>query len=207
MVQRNIQLLSSKPRCQHIKTNGTRCGSPAQRNERFCYFHQQCRPIAIDFHGGYRDYSRSEVLLPAFEDAHSIQLTLRQVTELILRNKIDDKAAGLVLYALQIASSNLKRMELEKPRPTDVVVDPETVAETPLQLTPGVASADSDDRNNEKQPPEVDLIPKAPPEAKTGIEQNDDDLPSGTLQACHRENERKRNEGRRREQTMKQYVN
>jgi hypothetical protein len=102
------------PRCGHIKVNGTQCGSPAQRNERFCYFHQHSRPITFAVGRGYHDYSSSEVILPAFEDAHSIQLTLRQVTELILRHKIDDKTAGLVLYALQIASSNLKRMELEK---------------------------------------------------------------------------------------------
>ena len=41
-----------------------------------------------------------------------------------------------MLYALQIASSNLKRMEAEKPRPAQVVVDTEKVAETPLGMTP-----------------------------------------------------------------------
>jgi hypothetical protein len=123
---------SAAPRCRHIKVNGTQCGSPAQRNECFCYFHQHCRPITLDFRSGYRDYSSSEVILPAFEDAHSIQLALRQVTELILRRKIDDKTAGLVLYSLQIASSNLKRMELEKPQPEQVVIDLEMESETPM---------------------------------------------------------------------------
>ena len=29
------------PRCQHIKTNGTQCGSPALKDNQFCYYHQQ----------------------------------------------------------------------------------------------------------------------------------------------------------------------
>src|SRR5437762_12627530 len=29
------------PRCRHLKVNGTQCGSPALKDHRFCYFHQQ----------------------------------------------------------------------------------------------------------------------------------------------------------------------
>ncbi len=54
----------------------------------------------------------------------------------LLLDKIDDRKAGRVLYALQIAASNLKHMEAEKPRPVQVVVDPAKVAETPLGMTP-----------------------------------------------------------------------
>ena len=45
--------------------------------------------------------------LPPFEDANSIQIALMQVVDAILHNRIDTKRAGLVLYALQTASSNL----------------------------------------------------------------------------------------------------
>ena len=154
------------PRCGHIKVNGTQCGSPAQRNERFCYFHQHSRPITFAFGRRYHDYSSSEVILPAFEDAHSIQLTLRQVTELILRHKIDDKTAGLVLYALQIASSNLKRMELEKPQPEQVVIDLETESETPIAA---ITEAETAQQTSDEE-----------------INRSDEDLPTGTIQACYR---------------------
>ena len=40
------------------------------------------------------------------------------------------------MYSLQIASSNLKRMEEEKPRPVQVVVDLKKVGETPIGMTP-----------------------------------------------------------------------
>jgi len=45
--------------------------------------------------------------LPPFEDANSIQIALMQVVDALLHNRIDTKRAGLVLYALQTASSNL----------------------------------------------------------------------------------------------------
>jgi hypothetical protein len=121
-------------RCQHIKTNGTQCGSPALRGGKFCYHHQECRAERVTVKGA--DGKASEILVPVFEDAHSIQTMVRQVVMLMLEDKIDDKKAGRVLYALQIAASNLKHMEAEKPRPVQVVVDPAKVAETPLGMTP-----------------------------------------------------------------------
>jgi hypothetical protein len=122
-------------RCQHIKTNGTQCGSPALRNEGFCYYHSQSRPERVEVceksakPGG-------EILFPLLEDAHSIQAMVRQVAIMLLRGTIDSKKAGIVLYALQIAASNLKRMDEEKARPVQVVVDTEKVTETPLGMTP-----------------------------------------------------------------------
>jgi hypothetical protein len=182
---------SAAPRCRHIKINGTQCGSPARRNESFCYFHQHCRPITLDFRGGYRDYSPSEVILPAFEDAHSIQLTLRQVTELILRHKIDDKVAGLVLYALQIASSNLKRRELEKPQPEQVVVDLVTESEfgSPVAFPTdtGTACETLASARHERNAPPVNASTQTNEDEGKGKEneRHDEDLPPGTIQACH----------------------
>jgi len=121
------------PKCQHIKTNGTECGSPALKDNQFCYYHQHCRPATFNYRGMYHDYTASEIHLPVFEDVHAIQFTLRQVTELIMRHKIDAKEAGLLLYALQIASSNLKRLKLDEPQPEQVVIDAavEHAVETP----------------------------------------------------------------------------
>ena len=122
-------------RCWHIKTNGTQCGSPALRNGTFCYNHRESRPQRVKVRGEGGKGS-TPVLVPVFEDASSIQMMVRQVAILVLEGKIDNKRAGLVLYSLQIASSNLKRMEEEKPRPAQVVVDTEKVAETPIGMTP-----------------------------------------------------------------------
>ncbi len=122
-------------RCQHIKGNGTQCGSPALRHEALCYYHRESRPERVEVRGE-NGQACGQVLVPVFEDAGSIQTMVRQVVMLVLEGKIDTKKAGTVLYALQIASANLKRMEAEKPRPVQVVVDTEKVGRTPLGMTP-----------------------------------------------------------------------
>ena len=133
-------------RCQHIKVNGTQCGSPARRNEPYCHFHRENQPERVKVGGD----SGVEILMPVLEDAQSVQSVVRQVAMLILGGKIDNKQAGLMLYALQIASTNLKRIETEKPRPTQVVVDPEKVAETPIGMTPWTARAEGQELEDEE---------------------------------------------------------
>ena len=107
------------PRCQHIKVNGTQCGSPALRGNCHCYFHahHQLKPAndsAFDF--------------PVLEDANAVQIALMQVIRAIADDKIDSKRAGLLLYALQTASFNLKRANLE-PDITNVVLDPSSLVQ------------------------------------------------------------------------------
>lgn len=116
--------MSSPERCHHIKTNGTQCGSPALRDHRFCYYHQQYRPSSVPTYWK-ESYPLGEIAMPEFEDAHSVQFVIRQVVKLTLEQRLDHKTASLVLYALQIASSNLKRLALETPDPQQVCVEPD----------------------------------------------------------------------------------
>ncbi len=126
--------MSSYPnRCQHIKVNGTQCGSPALRRNRFCYFHKRHHEerIALNSDRHKRSRARRAVDLPVFEDANSIQISLMQITRLLIAGDIDIKTAGLVLYALQTASCNLHHTRFE-PNMCDVILDPSSVSETPL---------------------------------------------------------------------------
>jgi hypothetical protein len=109
------------PRCQHIKTNGTQCGSPAMRNIEYCYFHYRWRMTTVDLsHSAH--HVTTEFVLPVLEDADSIQITLGQIMRMIVCRQVDTKSAGLLLYALQIASANLRRTGFE-PYHRDVTVD------------------------------------------------------------------------------------
>jgi hypothetical protein len=103
-------------------------------------------------------YCDGRIMLPPLEDAHAIQMVLRHVMQLMLQRRIERKDAGLMLYALQIASGNLKQMEAEKPRPTQVVREVEKVAETPMGMTPWSArgegyDVDGDEEQEEQAPP------------------------------------------------------
>jgi hypothetical protein len=97
--------------CSHIKTDGRRCGSPALRESQFCYFHHN--------YGKPRSLPRSKkqrgpaVELPVLEDANSVQVALMQIMGGLIEGSIDDRKAGLLLWALQIASANSKRVKFE----------------------------------------------------------------------------------------------
>jgi hypothetical protein len=134
-------------RCRHLKTNGTQCGSPALKGKELCFYHEQNQPRAVELYMDGERYSDGSMVLPVFEDAHAIQTVIRQVVQLMLTRRIDRKDAGLLLYALQIASGNLKMMQAEKAKPTQVVVEPDKATETPLGMTPWSASGQGHDRD------------------------------------------------------------
>ena len=127
---------NSIPRCEHIKINGTQCGSPALRRNHFCFFHKRWHETRIVLNANRARRARVALDLPVLEDANSVQVSLMQVMRLILSGQVDPKTAGLLLYALQTASSNLSRINFEPAVKTRVVIDPRTVGQTPLGEDP-----------------------------------------------------------------------
>ncbi len=119
------------PRCAHIKTNGTQCGSPALRERRYCFFHEKWQGQQIALKNELPPAPTS-FTLPVLEDADSIQVALMQVMRLILARQLNLKTASLLLYALQTASFNLRQMQLEPERRETVVIDPSAVANNGL---------------------------------------------------------------------------
>jgi hypothetical protein len=179
---------SEAPPCRHIKVSGTQCGSPAVRSKSFCFYHQQHRPIVAECYSD-GEYSTGEILLPVFEDAHSVQSVIRQVMQMVLQKRIERKTASLLLYALQIASSNLKRMELEKPQPEQVVID----VVTPLKYEPPIAAPELTEKEEAKEIAEEASANAQPDNAPSDNAQpiinrsrEEEELPPGTIQACHR---------------------
>ncbi|MGH9532794.1 MAG: hypothetical protein ACRD2Q_10420 [Terriglobales bacterium] len=88
------------PQCHYIKTDGRRCGSPALRQRRFCYFHYEVNRPTV------------ELGIPPLEDADSIQLALTDLARAVAQDRFDQKRAGILAYILQIAAFNLKRVHL-----------------------------------------------------------------------------------------------
>ena len=127
---------ASIPRCEHLKINGTQCGSPALKRNHFCYFHKRWHETRIVLNANRARRGRAALDLPVLEDANSVQVSLMQIMRLILSGQIDPKTAGLLLYALQTASSNLSRINFEPVIKTCVVIDPRTVDQTQLGEDP-----------------------------------------------------------------------
>ena len=120
--------------CRHIRVNGERCGSPALRDNLFCYYHVELErrhprctprraPTPTVLHPlSLQDDSQpapvlSEPALPLFpltlpplEDRHSIQVALSMIITALAESRIDQKLATLLFYGLQVASSNAHKL-------------------------------------------------------------------------------------------------
>jgi hypothetical protein len=111
--------------CTHIKVTGVRCEAPALRGEQFCYFHQQA-------HRGVRRPPRSRLHPVALiESPESIQASLMEVINGLIRNTLDAKRAELILRALHIAVKNARNVRFDsevypKVREVPQYAEPET---------------------------------------------------------------------------------
>ncbi len=91
--------MSRPQKCQHIKPGGGRCGSPALRGKRFCYFHHVARrqhPHRV---------ARAP-LLPDWaivEDPRSALAAINQVLQGLADGSLDTHTAGIILFGLQTA--------------------------------------------------------------------------------------------------------
>jgi hypothetical protein len=119
------------PRCQHVKINGAQCGSPALSRQTLCFFHKRFQEEKITLIDRERRHL-SSFDLPVIEDAESIQMVVMEISRQILSRQMDAKTAGVLLYAMQIASCNLRMAQFAPPAPSDIVVDFEEVVETCL---------------------------------------------------------------------------
>jgi hypothetical protein len=118
--------------CRHIKTNGRRCKSPSLGLSAFCYFHSRLHrrhknllesaPVLHENNSnptssatGQPQYLPDplELELPPLEDAESIQVSISLLVAALARNRIDSKRAAVLLYGLQLASSNARSITIE----------------------------------------------------------------------------------------------
>jgi hypothetical protein len=125
--------------CRHIKTNGRRCKSPSLGLSAFCYFHSRLHrrhknllenaPALLENNSnptssatGQPQYLPDplELELPPLEDAESIQVSISLLVAALARNRIDSKRAAVLLYGLQLASSNARSIIIE-PATTSII--------------------------------------------------------------------------------------
>ena len=108
----SINLAKNDYQCRHIFPDGHRCGSPRMRNEDRCYYHHETRGPIPDLYPK-RELRGTFAPLPptSFSD---IQENLDQVLVRLASNDLDLRRAGLLLYCLQIASTNLHHAQKAK---------------------------------------------------------------------------------------------
>ena len=167
--------------CRHIKTNGKRCQSPSLGLSAFCYFHSslhrrhknllesssaliQSNPNPATSASGtpqyvpdYATQNPIELDLPPVEDAESIQVSISLPIAALARNRIDARRAAVLLYGLQLASTNAKSIIIE-PCATSVI---RAVTRTKSGRDLAAREQDRDEKNIARKCPKP--VP-APPE-------------------------------------------
>lgn len=70
-------------------------------------------------------FKKQQFVCPVLEDANAIQMALMQVIQMLSFGQLDHKTAGLMLYGLQLATSNLPRTQFEVKEPLDATMEAE----------------------------------------------------------------------------------
>jgi hypothetical protein len=143
--------------CTHIKVNGVQCGSPALRGEVFCYFHQRMiRGVATP------PKSRLHPIAQ-IEDEESIQSSLMEVINALVRNTIDFRRAQLILRALHIAVKNSPRVHFRIHQREMIREVPNYPAAPAAQKSPSPALAQAGALARIPRPKPVSITRSRPP--------------------------------------------
>jgi hypothetical protein len=186
-----VTVTQKRYRCRHVHAAGHQCGSPALRNEEFCYFHhttRRPRPAT----GKFRHLDAHEPFeLPIVEDLPSALSVAAQILCRVASNDLDHERAGKLLYNLQIITSIIdkasraaaKAAPAPRPEPVEELVDDEVhglIAPTaeylpaePAVILSEARSAQSKDPDAFRRASTTCTIPPPPPERDYTPEEQD----------------------------------
>ena len=104
-----LKLANQARRCSQLKSNGQPCRAPALGNRLFCVFHLR----SID------NQQNPAIRVELLENRESLQLTVKQIMEQVVKGGIEPQTASVLLRAVQIASSTQKprRIRASKRKP------------------------------------------------------------------------------------------
>jgi hypothetical protein len=90
------------PRCRHEKAGGGTCRAPRVRGKKYCHMHEmleEARPEKIN--------------LPSLGDAYAIHAAIAKGAQAVVDGKLEYKQASILGYYLQLALSNVGRVDFE----------------------------------------------------------------------------------------------
>jgi hypothetical protein len=183
-LRRSLERADEAPRCRWVRQDGTGCGSPQIKKHIYCYAHKQmmeARALALR--------------LPAPEDANAIQIALMRVQKALIDDTISAKKAGLLLYSLQLAMTNIGQTTFgeadERELVTEVVDEEEALKQQ--QGLPLIHTDDTDKSSLPRIEPFTAEDAEPPQHAKTARSGGPENAKeSGTSQRIHSDHPDKR---------------
>ncbi len=104
----NMERAHKAPRCRYEKANGATCRAPKVRGKKYCHMHlmlEEARPTKIQ--------------MPSLGDANAIQAAIAKGAQAVVDGKLEQKQASILGYYLQLALSNVGRVDFEESPTTD----------------------------------------------------------------------------------------
>jgi hypothetical protein len=99
----NMEKAHNAPRCRFEKANGLYCKAPRVRGKKYCHMHLMLE-----------DARPEKIKLPGLGDANAIQAAIAKGAQAVVDGKLDQKQAGILGYYLQLALSNVGRVDFEE---------------------------------------------------------------------------------------------
>ena len=102
-MRNSIERANNSPRCRHEKAGGGTCRAPRVRGKKYCHMHEmleEARPEKIS--------------LPNLSDANAIHGAIAKGAQAVVDGKLDYKQASILGYYLQLALSNIGRVNFEE---------------------------------------------------------------------------------------------
>src|SRR5438270_4990628 len=115
-LKKRLKMADMAPRCRWVKQDGTSCRSPQMKQHIYCFAHMQMAEARTLL-----------LMLPAPEDANAIQIGLMRIQKALIEDTISTKKAGLLLYSMQLALTNVGQTTFGQAKDEEMVRD--TVAE------------------------------------------------------------------------------
>ncbi len=156
-LRQNLHRADEAPRCAWIREDGTVCGSPRMKNDIHCYAHYRMR-----------DARAENLWLPALTDANAVQMAVMLVQRALIDDEISEKKAGLLLYSIQIAATNVDKTtfgESDEEMVTETQPEDDVMAEYKERMEArkrieeirkqGLPRIDADERGPEKTSPRI----------------------------------------------------
>jgi hypothetical protein len=138
-----LELADAMPRCRWIKQGGTTCGSPQMKNHIYCFAHIQMA-----------EAQALALRLPPPEDANAIQVGLMRIQKALIEDTITTRKAGLLLYSMQLALTNVGQTTFGQAKDEDLVLETvdaeEAISEKALSSQPSAFSGRQNQHQNQR---------------------------------------------------------
>jgi hypothetical protein len=144
-LKQRLKLADMTPRCRWVRQDGTSCRSPQMKQHIYCFAHRQMAEARTLM-----------LMLPAAEDANAIQVGLMRIQKALIEDTISTKKAGLLLYSMQLALTNVGQTTFGQAKDEEMVRDTVDEEEAFSENRKPLTTKDTKDTEEEKGLPRMD---------------------------------------------------